>query len=144
MDWKLLLYSFIIVFFVGFIGSLFTNTGSGWYDGVRPSITPPNFVFPIVWNLLFLMIVFSMYFVWKKRKDLVKFYIINLLFNGLWTVFYFGLKNVLLAFIDLILIWGSIIYLIFIVWKVDKRASVLLIPYLLWVSFAGILNYLSF
>jgi len=63
--------------------------------------------------------------------------------NILWSVLYFGLKRVDLAFVEIIFLWFSILSMVIVCWKIDKRAGWLLIPYLLWVGFAGILNYLS-
>jgi len=136
-----------IVFIAALIGGLFTDTGA-WYEKIKPSITPPNYVFPIVWNILFFLIALSLFFSWinadkKQKKSVMIIFGLNLIFNILWSVFYFGLKNVSLAFLDLILIWISIIAMIKIAWKIDRKASLLLVPYLLWVSFAGVLNYLS-
>ena len=143
MNHKKLILSLIIVFGIGLLGGLF-NSSSEWYDSVKPSITPPSFVFPIVWNILFLLIALSLYFVWiNKKKDKKLFYYgfgINLFFNFLWSLLFFGLQKPGLAFVDLILIWFSIWIMIFASWKIDKKSSWLLVPYLLWVSFAGVLN----
>jgi len=109
---------------------------------------PPNWVFPVVWTTLFFLIALSLYFVWvsKKQKEKNKIVInygINFVLNILWSVFYFGLKSPLQAFFVIILLWISISYLVIFDWKINKKAGYLLIPYLLWVSFAMILNYLS-
>lgn len=151
INWRLLILCFAITYSVAFIGSLFTIQGvnSEWYQSIRPSITPPNWVFPIVWNILFFLIAISLYFLMissKNKQMKTKVYIffgINFLLNILWSVFYFSMKNPALAFIELIILWGSIISMIFISFKVSRKSSWLLVPYLLWVSFAGILNYLS-
>lgn len=151
INWKLLILSFIIVYAAAFIGGLFTSQGtnSSWYQSIKPSLTPPNWVFPIVWNILFFLIALSLYFslINSKNKSLKLkvgiVFAINLILNILWSVFYFSLKKPLFAFFDLILLWFSIILMILITYRVDKKSSLLLLPYLLWVSFAGILNYLS-
>nr|MBA4405473.1 TspO protein [Nanoarchaeum sp.] len=87
---KILIFSIIIVYFVGFLGSIFTsdNTNSDWYKSIKPSITPPNFVFPIVWNVLFFLIGMSLYFAWteSKKKDkgnIILFYGLNFVLNVL-------------------------------------------------------------
>jgi len=145
---KVLIISIVLVYLVAFIGSIFTSseTNSGWYQQVRPSITPPNWVFPIVWNILFLLIGISLYYSWISFKDkrvVVILYSSNLILNLLWSYFYFKLHNPILAFIDLIGIWLTLIILIYATWKINKKASYLLMPYLLWITFAGVLNYLS-
>jgi tryptophan-rich sensory protein len=148
IQWKKLILSLIIVYATAIIGSLFTsgNTSGEWYNSIRPSITPPNWIFPIVWNILFLLIAISLYLAWAKNKENKKIAIvfgINFLLNILWSYLYFTLKNPLLALIEIIILETSIIAMILVTYKIDKKAAYLLIPYLLWVGFATILNYLS-
>ena len=150
LHWKVFIISVIVLFVLGFIGSLYTSdsVGSEWYQQVKPKITPPNYLFPIVWSVIYILIAlsFTLFLGSSNRKDnklIISFYIVNILFNFLWTPIYFGLRNPTLAFLDLLLIWTSIIYLINFTWKVNKPASWLLVPYFVWVAFAGILNYLS-
>jgi len=150
IKWKLLLLCIFSVFLVGFLGSTFmqNQSDSDWYKEIRPSITPPGFVFPIVWNILFLLIAISLYLSYSKskkkdKKKIVFWFSLNLFFNAIWTLFYFNMQNPLLAFIDIILIELTIIYLIFLTSKISKLSSYLLYPYLIWVSFASILNFMS-
>ena len=150
INWKVLVFSLLIVYLIAFLGSLFTSPSidSGWYDTVRPSITPPNFVFPIVWNILFFLIALSLYFAWTSsdkidRKIIFLVFGINLFLNLLWSFLYFGIQNPLLAFFELIFLWISILIMIFATYRINKVSSYLLWPYFVWVSFAGILNYLS-
>ncbi|MFH0831697.1 MAG: TspO/MBR family protein [archaeon] len=145
-NWKVLAASFSAVIIAAFIGSMFTDTGS-WYESRKSALTPPDFVFPVVWTSLFVLIALSIYFSWvhaKKRQKngIALLFGINLVLNMLWSVLFFGLKNPLAAFIELILLWFSILAMIFATWKIDRKAALLLVPYLLWVSFAGILNFL--
>lgn len=148
INWKSLIFCFIIVYLVAFIGSIFTsvNTKGEWYESIKPKITPPNFVFPIVWNILFFMIALSLYFSWiknKNRKKVALTFGLNFVLNIFWSVLYFGLKNPFASFVEIIFLWFSIITMIYTTWKIDKKAGWLLIPYFIWVSFAGVLNYLS-
>ena len=150
INWKVLVFSLLIVYLIAFLGSLFTSPSidSGWYDTVRPSITPPNFVFPIVWNILFFLIALSLYFAWTSsdkidRKIIFLVFGINLFLNLLWSFLYFGIQNPFLAFFELIFLWVSILIMIFATYRINKVSSYLLWPYFVWVSFAGILNYLS-
>jgi translocator protein len=151
INWKILLLSLFTVYGTAFLGSVFTSSGvkSFWYLTVRPSITPPNWVFPVVWNILFFMIFISLYICLTKAKDKKSsskaeiVFGINFLLNFLWSLFYFGLRNPLFAFLDLILLFFSILAMIRITWKINRKASWLLVPYLLWIVFAGLLNYLS-
>ncbi len=142
--------SIILVLFASLTGSVFmeNQSDSAWYQTVKPSITPPNFVFPIVWTTLFILIGISIYLsltsAKKKAKNKILFwFIVNLVLNSVWTLFYFNLHNPLVAFIDLILILATIVYLILLTYKANKLSSYLLVPYFLWVSFAGVLNLLS-
>ncbi len=151
INWKILVLSLIIVYAVAGIGSIFTSgsVNSSWYQQIRPSITPPNFVFPIVWNVLFFLIGLSLYFNWinikskEQKGNIIMVFGINFILNILWSLLYFGLKNPSLAFFELILLWMSIFLMIKTSFKINKTAAYLLVPYLIWVSFAGILNYLS-
>lgn len=138
-------------FGVAFIGSMITQeeVESDWYKSIKPSMTPPDFVFPIIWNILFFLIALSITFSWifahtrRQKQKLVLVYGVNLLLNLLWTFFYFGLHNPLLAFIDILLLIISIIAIMKVNWHMSRVSSWLILPYLLWVCFAAILNLLS-
>ncbi|MFH1311532.1 MAG: TspO/MBR family protein [Nanoarchaeota archaeon] len=151
INWKILISSLLIVYLIAFLGSLFTSSSvnSSWYQEIKPEITPPNLVFPVVWNILFFLIALSLYFSWinaktkKDKKRIILVYCANLILNLYWSILYFGLHNPILAFYEIILFWFSIIAMILITYKINKTASYLLVPYLLWVSFAIILNYMS-
>ena len=151
IDWKIVVFSFLIVFAVAFIGSLFTssNTDTEWYNSIKPEITPPNWVFPIVWNILFILIALSLYFAWinsqtkKDKRNIIMAFGINFILNIFWSILYFGLKNPFLAFIEIFFLWVSIVLMTYVVFNINRKAGYLLIPYLLWVSFAVVLNYLS-
>lgn len=150
MNWKVLAASFALVFFAAFLGSVLTSpsANSQWYDSIKPSITPPNFVFPIVWNVIFFLVALSLYISWTsaKNKDAKKpiaiVFGVNLLLNVLWSFLFFAKQNPFGAFFDLIALWLTIAAMIFTVYRINKTSSYLLIPYLLWVSFAGVLNYI--
>lgn len=141
--------AFAIVFGIALVGSIFTagSVNSEWYENIKPAITPPNYVFPIVWNILFFLIALSLFFVLgeknkKKRNPAIWIFAINLILNALWSYLFFSMHKPVLAFVDLVLIWISIVAMIFISHKISKKAAYLLLPYLLWVAFAGILNWL--
>lgn len=149
INWKVLIISLIVVFAVGFLGSLFTspNTGGDWYNSIKPAITPPSFVFPVVWNILFFLIALSLYFAWTKSKKKEKPQIIwafgvNLVLNVLWSVIFFHFKLPTIAFIEIILLWLSILWMILVTRKINKVSPWLLLPYLIWVAFATVLNFI--
>ncbi len=150
VDWKVLILSLVIVYAIAIIGSLFTSSSvnSSWYENIKPEITPPNWIFPVVWNILFFLIAISLYLAWihsdknnKKRIALV--FGINFILNILWSVLYFGLRNPAVAFIEIIFLWSSILLMIKVTFNINRISSYLLIPYLVWVSFAVVLNWLS-
>ena len=151
INWKVLIISLIVVYvFVG-LGSMFTKIDS-WYYSVKPSITPPNIAFPIVWTILFFLIAISIYLSWtnseknnkdkSRKRNIIILFGINLILNALWSYVFFTMKNPIAAFVILILLWFSILSLLLFTWRISKKAGYCIIPYLLWVSFAGILNYL--
>ncbi len=138
--------AFSLVFLTSFIGSLLTDSNSTWYETTRPDLTPPNFVFPIVWTTLYILIGISIYLVLlspKNKKLILGLFSLNLILNVFWSLFFFKLQSPLIAFFILILIWLSTIALIFKSFKTNKISSYLLIPYFIWISFAGVLNYLA-
>lgn len=147
IKYKSLILAFLIVLIVAFLGNLFTGTTtkSQWYESIKPSITPPNFVFPIAWTILFILIAIALYFSLakdRKNKPVFYFFAINFITNILWSLFFFALKQPIIAFIDIIILWTSILAIILSSWKTNKITSLLLLPYLAWVSFALILNLL--
>lgn len=145
--WKLVV-SLLIPQAVGLLGSIFTASSvMGWYQNIiKPELNPPAFVFGPVWNLLFILIGLSLYFVWieKGREDKSSAFIsfgVQMFLNLLWSYLFFGLKNPGLALIEIALLWVAIGVNIVFFMRIRKLAGYLLIPYLLWVSFALYLNY---
>ncbi len=149
---KVFIICLLVVFvLLGGIGTLFTsnNTNTAWYSSIKPSITPANWVFQIAWNLLFLLISFSLYFAWvnsknkEERKKVLLVFGINFLLNIFWSILFFGLKQPQIAFIEVIFFWFSILAMILVTRKITKKSSCLLVPYLVWVAFASVINYMA-
>lgn len=143
-NWRVMLTCLVIVYVAAAVGSL-SSSKDGWYESVKPSFTPPDYVFPIVWGVLYFLIALSIYFAWmateRRQKPLVAImFAVNLIANMLWTYFFFGLHMPMLALVDLALIWLTVLALMIVLWAISRKASLLLAPYLLWVSFAGALN----
>lgn len=133
---------------VGILGSIFTISSiSLWYATLnKPFFTPPNWLFGPAWTTLYFLMGISLFLVWKKglkkkevREALVIFDI-QLILNFLWSIIFFRFQNPLLAFIEIIILWAVILLTISKFKKISKLAAYLLIPYILWVSFAAILN----
>lgn len=147
INWLALIITFVVVHLTAFLGSRITNSDTAWYDSIKPAITPPGFVFGIAWTILFLLIWLSFYFAYtaanKNQKLIVNFlFVSNLVFNFLWSYLFFGLQKPTLAFVDILILWISILTMIIVLRKISKASSWLLVPYFLWINFATLLNYL--
>jgi len=148
MNYKRLIISLLIPQLAGIIGSIFTVSSiREWYSLLeKPSFNPPNWIFGPAWTILYLLMGISIYLVWqrvkenKNNKKVMFIFWIHLFLNTIWSIIFFGFQNVGLAFINIVVIWFFIVLLMILFWKIDRRATYLLIPYLLWVSFASILN----
>jgi translocator protein len=146
--WKLLV-SIVLVQLVGIAGGVFTYPAiEGWYSGLEKSaLTPPGWVFGPAWTILYLLMAIAVYLVWQKgwKKALVRsavwIFIGQLGLNLLWSMLFFGLHNPAVALVDIGLLWLMIVWTIWAFAKISKPAAWLLVPYILWVSFAAYLNY---
>lgn len=132
----------------GFIGSIFTTASiPTWYTTLeKPSFNPPNWLFGPVWTILFILMGISAFLVWRVglsepnvRIALIIF-VIQLILNVFWSVAFFGLRSPIAGLIVIIVLWVAILLTILSFAKVSITAGILLIPYILWVSFASILN----
>lgn len=139
----------VVCFFPGIIGSWFTYPAiASWYVYLnKPFFNPPNWIFGPVWSLLYLLMGISLFLVWEsKRKSGVvrkagKYFFLQLGLNTAWSLIFFGLKNPAFAFLEILILWASILATIRIFLNINKTAGTLLLPYFAWVSFATILNF---
>jgi benzodiazapine receptor len=138
-----------LTFSAAFVGSIFTHDAvTNWYTTLnKPSFTPPDWLFGPIWTILYLLMAISAFIVWQKglanpavRVALI-FYLIQLILNALWSVIFFGLKLPWLSFIEILLLWSAIAFTILAFVRVSIIAALLLVPYILWVSFAAVLNF---
>lgn len=132
----------------GLLGTLFTlDSITTWYQFLnKPEFSPPNWLFGPVWTLLYTLMGISIFLIYEAKTSQPKtlaytFFGIQLGLNALWSIIFFGLQQPVIAFINIILMWIFIILSIIYFYKINKTASLLLIPYLAWVSFASVLNY---
>lgn len=134
---------------LGYFSGLVTQSSlETWYPTlVKPSFNPPNWIFAPVWSMLYIMMGIAAGLVWNRvefEKETVKkalvLFAIQLALNALWSILFFGLKNPLLALIEIVLLWLMIYETYLKFSKIDKIASYLMLPYLAWVSFAAVLN----
>lgn len=125
----------------GILGSFFTVSAiPDWYATLnKPFFSPPNWVFGPAWTILYILMGYSLYLIWVKNKVPSVFWI-QLILNAVWSIIFFGMKNPALALVDIAALWIAIVFTIKAFIKINKLAGNLLIPYLLWVSFATLLN----
>lgn len=130
----------------GFWGSTATILSiTGWYAGlVRPVWTPPNWLFMPVWTLLYLLMGSATALVWNSAKPgawrPVAFFFVHLLVNAYWSIVFFGQHDPKTAFALIVVMWLMIAGMMFWFWKYSRLATYLLVPYLIWVSYASSLN----
>ncbi len=140
-SWLQLVFSILLCEGAGVLGSFFTVSSiPTWYVALnKPVFSPPNFIFGPVWTLLYFLMGVSLYLVWQKR-GVPSIFWIQLVLNVLWSIIFFGLKNPTLAFVNIVVLWIAIFLTIKSFYKINKLAGNLLVPYLVWVSFASLLN----
>lgn len=149
MNFPRLIISLLAPLAAGFIGSFFTASSiTSWYAGLeKPSFNPPNFIFGPVWTTLYILMGVSVYLVWQSQtktsstRNVRWLFWVHLVLNASWSLVFFGLENPLAALFVIIALWGMIVLLIIQFWRISKLASLLLVPYLCWVSFATVLNF---
>lgn len=138
------LFALLLPQIFGVIGAFITASSvNSWYvDLIKPDFNPPNWLFAPVWISLFFLMGVASYLVYQKGNNkALKIYLVHLVFNSLWSILFFGMQSPVLAFIDILILLGLIIYLIKAFYFTNKIAGLLLLPYLLWVSFATVLNF---
>eukprot|EP01018_Ginkgo_biloba_P024222 Gb_12795 [translate_table: standard] len=147
MDAAALILSVALPIAVGFIGTLTDDGGnSDWYKQLKkPPWTPPNWAFPVVWTLLYILMGVASWWVWlqggfEKQGIALGVYLFQLLLNFLWSPLFFGLHRPGIAFADIVLLWFAIAGTIYLFWHVDPVAAYLLVPYIIWVTLASTLN----
>lgn len=149
IDFVKLFVSIAVVLLIGFASSFFTaGSIDSWYKNIeKPAFNPPNWIFGPVWTILYIMIGLSFYLVWTsdaksnlKNKAYIIF-AVQLALNFIWTLLFFGNQMIFGAFAEIIFLWVAILLNILAFYRISKLSGILMIPYLLWVSFAALLNY---
>jgi len=139
----------VVCLLAGFIGSIFTTPSiPTWYASLnKPSFNPPNWLFGHVWTTLYILMGISAYLVWEKSyryrsyRPALNIFWTQLILNVIWSIIFFGLKSPLFAFIEIVILWIAILFTILKFNRISKTAAYLLIPYILWVTFASVLNF---
>lgn len=149
MNFIYAIISILIAQAAGILGSVFTasNVG-GWYTTLaKPELNPPAWVFGPVWTTLYTLMGIAAYLVWRKidapgAKLALTLYGVQLALNALWSILFFGLHSPGGALVEVVFLWLTILATIIAFAKISKSAAWLLVPYILWVSFAMYLNYM--
>ena len=147
-SWKPYLFFVLLSEGVGILAGLLTREATALFGEtvVQSALTPPSIVFPIVWTALYALMGIGAARVWNgpetpAQKQSINIFLIQLIVNFFWSLIFFNAQAFGFALVWLILLWVLILWMILSFWKTDKTAALLQIPYLLWVSFAGYLNY---
>ena len=140
-----MVFILIITFIASAIGGFTTASfKEPWYSEIAlPTYNPPSWVFGPVWTVLYILMSIAIWRIWSKffYENILKIYFIHLFFNGLWSIIFFGFHKPIIALIDLIIIVGLVIYLTLQYKKFDKISFYIMIPYMLWVMYAFVLNF---
>ena len=140
-----LLFSFLTSSWGGFITNYYKEP---WYSTIlKPSFNPPDWVFAPIWITLYLAMSFAIWLIWinpKRVEKIIYIYFIHLLINGSWSIFFFGLHLILVSLIVIAIIIFFVVWLIKLYYPINKLSSFLMVPYLMWLSYAFVLNFYIF
>ena len=142
---RVFVYSFILTFLFAAGGGIVTYSGmSGFEAAKQPALTPPSWLFPVVWTVLFGLMAYGAGVIYNSgdvcMPKAMFIYALQLTMNFWWCVLFFGFRLYLFAFIWLLLLWLAVLVMIILFYRIDRRAGLLQIFYLLWLSFAAYLN----
>ena len=147
VNYKMLLLFIGLALLAGGIGALLGGNMDEFDTLNKPNFSPPAILFPIVWTILYILMGISSYLICSNKTDqkfknrAILIYIIQLIVNSLWTLFFFRLNMLLFAFIWLLLLIVLVVIMIFKFYNIKPLAAYLQIPYIVWLSFAAILNF---
>jgi tryptophan-rich sensory protein len=145
--WRIVL-CIVVTMLLGASGGIITETGTGtWYDALnKPSFQPPDWLFGPVWTTLFFLMGLAAGMVWSaktanyRKGQALGAYSVQLGLNIAWSLIFFGFESPKLALIEIVILWIAILVTLQLFYKINKTAGLLLVPYLLWVTFATVLN----
>ncbi len=148
IQWKKLVIAIAFPLLVGGLAALLTSNSQEVFRSLRkPALAPPPWIFPVVWTILYILMGIASYRIWQsvtsyeKRKNALFVYGVQLVFNFFWPIIFFNIEEYFFAFVWIIGLWMAV-YLTYRQFKqIDKIASILFIPYILWVTFAAYLNF---
>lgn len=137
----------LICFIVAVLGALASiNAGDFYAELVKPVWAPPGWLFGPVWTMLYIMMGVAAWLVWRPEgfsgaQLALSLFLMQLIFNALWSWLFFHMQLGMWAFVDISLLWICLIAMVILFWQVSVIAGVLILPYIFWVSFAAMLNY---
>ena len=142
---SLVLFILLTFSFAGIGAMASVSAGAMYGHIVKPTWAPPAYLFGPVWTCLYAMMAFASWLVWREHKRMrvsmgIKVYAIHLVFNALWSWLFFGWGRADFAMLNIIFLWGLVLWLTCCYWRINRWAGSLMLPYLLWVSFASVLN----
>ena len=144
IQWKNLITCIAIPLAVGSLSALLTRNSMETFNAItKPGLAPPSWLFPVVWTILYVLMGIASYLVLtsgKPNEKALTTYGIQLIFNFFWSLIFFNLELYLFAFVWLVLLWLLILKTTLLFYQISKPAGYLMVPYLLWVTFAGYLN----
>lgn len=147
INYKKLIVSILIPLLVGGLSALFTQNSMKMFETIsKPPLSPPGWLFPVVWTILYVLMGIASYLVKTDKgsktasDSALALYAVQLFFNFFWSIIFFNLEAYLFAFVWLIILWLLIIWTTVSFYKINKTAGILMIPYILWVTFAAYLN----
>ncbi len=146
IQWKELILCIVIPLAVGGISALLTQQSMEVFATVvKPPLSPPAWLFPVVWTILYVLMGIASYLVLQSSKPYrirtaLTFYAIQLFFNFWWSIIFFNIEAYLLAFVWILLLWFFILITMLMFYKITKPAGYLMAPYIVWVTFAAYLN----
>jgi len=141
-----LIVSLSLSFTAAIVGALAVTPNIAWQAALnKPFFAPPHWLFGPAWSILFLLMAIALFLVWRKwpakeAKWAMALYIAQLVLNVLWNYLFFGMQRIDLGLVEIVVLLAMIVVTVNAFYKVDKRAAYLMVPYLLWVTFATILN----
>lgn len=144
INWKALGVSLIISLGTGMLAGILTKGNVGIYEELnKPPLSPPNWLFPIAWTILYILMGISAYLVYMsggRKEEAFRIYILQLIVNFIWPLVFFNLGAYTLALIIIVILWYMVFITIKEFGKINELAAKLLIPYLIWVTYAAYLN----
>jgi tryptophan-rich sensory protein len=138
----------VLVNVVGALPALLGGPDTAWFQSLtKPAIYPPPWVFGVVWPLLFTLLGIALYLVWRDARTTpegavaIRLFVAQMAVNVAWTPTFFSAQDLTLALAVVVGLWLVVVPTLWTFWRIDRRAGALLVPYLLWISFAALLNY---